>query len=240
MRSPSTRASSTACRSSISDYVATLSRFLDAGSLGNGGVTDRRQWHGGQRAQRQRVRGGADSRSIRIPYSAEYSRPGRGRIEILTKPGGRCSPASTNDLARDTRLQRAQRVRGRPSRRSNAASTEGFFGGPLGTQRQDVVHAVGERRARLDQQAFIYASGPGRHHPGHAAAQPARQALGDRQHHAPDQRQEHLLDPAELPVRERREPRRRRHDAGERRDAPSRTTSSRSPTRSRRSCVRRC
>ena len=87
---------------------------------------------------------------------------------------------------------------------------------------------------RDDQQAFVYAVGPDGHHPGHAAAD-ERPGARHRQHHASDQRQEHVLDPAELSVRERREPRRRRHDAGQRRRRRSSITSSRSPTRSRRS-----
>ena len=68
------------------DFVATMSQFLDAGSIGNGGVTI---VVNGMEVSALNVSASA-MQQIRInqdPYSAEYSRPGRGRIEILTKPG---------------------------------------------------------------------------------------------------------------------------------------------------------
>src|SRR5439155_7240845 len=61
------------------DYVATMSRFLDTGSLGNGGVT---VVVNGMEVNALNASASAVSQ-IRInqdPYSAEYSRPGRGRI----------------------------------------------------------------------------------------------------------------------------------------------------------------
>ena len=69
------------------DYIATLSRFLDSGSLGSGGAT---VVVNGMEVSALRVSASA-VQQIKInqdPYSAEYARPGRGRIEILTKPGG--------------------------------------------------------------------------------------------------------------------------------------------------------
>src|SRR5215831_16875652 len=68
------------------DLVATMSRFLDTGSLGNAGVT---LVVNGMEVNALNVSASA-VQQIRInqdPYSAEYSRPGRGRVEILTKPG---------------------------------------------------------------------------------------------------------------------------------------------------------
>ena len=196
------------------DFVATMSQFLDAGSIGNGGVTI---VVNGMEVSALNVSASA-MQQIKInqdPYSAEYSRPGRGRIEILTKPGGQTySRRGHADLPRRV-VQRAQRVRDDQAAGTAAASTRASSAARSGTSgktsfmlsandeilRSAVVHL--RRRA-------------GRHHPGHAAAQ-QRPGAGQRQHHAADQRQEHVLDPAELPVRERREPRRRRHDAGERR-----------------------
>src|SRR5207253_282875 len=67
--------------------IATLSRFLDTGSIGTGGVTI---VVNGMEVNSLNVSASA-VQQIKInqdPYSAEYSRPGRGRIEILTKPGG--------------------------------------------------------------------------------------------------------------------------------------------------------
>jgi hypothetical protein len=42
-----------------------------------------------------------ESRSIINPYSAEYSRPGRGRIEVITKPGTAHFHGEFNFLFRD-------------------------------------------------------------------------------------------------------------------------------------------
>ena len=84
------------------DVVATMSRFLDSSALGENGVTlivDGIQ--------------GIDAlspsaiQSVTInnnPYSAEYNRPGRGRIEITTKPGSSEYHGTVNFLFRDARL----------------------------------------------------------------------------------------------------------------------------------------
>jgi hypothetical protein len=83
------------------DYVATLSRFLDSGSLGTGGVT---VVVNGMEVTALNVSASA-VQQIRInqdPYSAEYSRPGRGRIEILTKPGSQAYHGETNLIFRDS------------------------------------------------------------------------------------------------------------------------------------------
>jgi hypothetical protein len=66
--------------------VAALSRFLDTGSIGTSGVTI---VVNGMEVNGLNVSASA-VQQIKInqdPYSAEYSRPGRGRLEILTKPG---------------------------------------------------------------------------------------------------------------------------------------------------------
>src|SRR4029077_19004715 len=103
---------------------------LDSGSLGNGGVT---VVVNGMEVNALNVSASAVAQ-IRInqdPYSAEYSRPGRGRIEILTKPGSQDYHGETNLIFRDSRFN---------SRNAFAATKppeqrhifEGFLGGPLG------------------------------------------------------------------------------------------------------------
>ena len=103
------------------------------------------------------------------PYSAEYSRPGRGRIEILTKPGtqeyhGECNA----DLPRRA-PQRAQRVR-----RDEAAGTAADLRGvPRRTGRQ---RAARRRSCCRPTTRSLRSAGvhlrdrADRHHPGHAAA----------------------------------------------------------------------
>lgn len=68
------------------DYIATLTPFLDASSGSSGGVTlivdgVEMKSVGVSASAIQEVRTNND------PYSAEFARPGRGRIEIISKPG---------------------------------------------------------------------------------------------------------------------------------------------------------
>ena len=85
------------------DYVAAMSQFLDPGSIGTGGVT--------------LVVDGMEQKNIGVsasaiqqvkinqnPYSAEFSRPGRGRIEVITKPGSQEYHGTFNFVFRDYHL----------------------------------------------------------------------------------------------------------------------------------------
>lgn len=82
------------------DYVGTMSRFLDASSVATGGVT---LVVDGLESTRVPVSASA-IQEVKInqnPYSAEFSRPGRGRIEIITKPGSQEYHGTLNVLFRD-------------------------------------------------------------------------------------------------------------------------------------------
>ncbi len=139
------------------DYVATLSRFLDTGSLGNGGVT---VVVNGMEVSGLNVSASAVSQ-IRVnqdPYSAEYSRPGRGRIEILTKPGSQMFTGDMNVLARDS-LFNARNALADTKPPEQRRITEGFFGGPLGSSGK-TSFMLSANDERDDSQAFIYAFGP--------------------------------------------------------------------------------
>lgn len=85
------------------DYVGALSRFLDAASGSSGGITlivdgVEMKSAGVSASGIQEVRVNND------PYSAEFSRPGRGRIEIITKPGSPVFHGEANFLSRDAAL----------------------------------------------------------------------------------------------------------------------------------------
>ena len=139
------------------DYVATLSRFLDTGSLGNGGVT---VVVNGMEVAGLNVSASAVSQ-IRVnqdPYSAEYSRPGRGRIEILTKPGSQKFTGEVNGLMRDS-VFNAQNALADTKPPEQRRITEGFFGGPLGASGK-TSFMLSANDERYDNQAFIYALGP--------------------------------------------------------------------------------
>src|SRR5262249_16589205 len=84
------------------DIVATMSRFLDTSALGTNGVTLIVDGIQGSSAL-----SASAIQSVTInqnPYSAEYNRPGRARIEITTKPGSREYHGTMNFLFRDARL----------------------------------------------------------------------------------------------------------------------------------------
>lgn len=138
------------------NYVATLSRFLDTGSLGNGGVT---VVVNGMEVAGLNVSASAVSQ-IRVnqdPYSAEYSRPGRGRIEILTKPGSQMFTGEANALVRDS-LFNARNALADTKPPEQRRITEGFFGGPLGSSGK-TSFMLSANDERYDNQAFIYATG---------------------------------------------------------------------------------
>jgi hypothetical protein len=68
------------------DFIATLTPFLDASSGSSGGVT---LIVDGVEMKSVTVSASAiqEVRTNNDPYSAEFTRPGRGRIEVITKPG---------------------------------------------------------------------------------------------------------------------------------------------------------
>jgi hypothetical protein len=139
------------------DYIATLSRFLDTGSIGTGGVT---LVVNGMEVNSLNVSASA-VQQIKInqdPYSAEYSRPGRGRIEILTKPGSQQYHGDANVIARAAQLNARNAfaiVRPPEQRRI----FEGFLGGPVGHGGKTSFTLSAQADAD-DQQAVIFAIGP--------------------------------------------------------------------------------
>src|SRR5438094_219140 len=112
------------------DYIATLSRFLDTGSIATGGVTI---VVNGMEVNALNVSASA-VQQIKInqdPYSAEYSRPGRGRIEILTKPGSQDYEGELNLVARAPQFNARNAFATTPSTEQRQI-VEGTLGGPVG------------------------------------------------------------------------------------------------------------
>ncbi len=139
------------------DYVGAMSRFLDPGSVSTGGVT--------------LVVDGIEQSSIGLsasaiqqvkinqnPYSAEFSRPGRGRIEIITKPGSQVYHGTFNFFFRDYRFNaRDPFAITRPPEQRRLF--EGSLLGPLGHSRKNSF-LFSVNRAEEDQQATVYALVP--------------------------------------------------------------------------------
>ena len=139
------------------DIVASMARYLDPGAFGNGGVT---LVVNGMEVNALNVSASAISQ-IRInqdPYSAEYSRPGRGRIEILTKPGGQKYQGEVNAVFRDARFNARNpfATKKPPEQRT---TFEGFLGGPLGKSGK-TSFMLSANDERDDHQAYIHAVGP--------------------------------------------------------------------------------
>jgi Carboxypeptidase regulatory-like domain len=138
------------------DYVGAMSRFLDAGAVASGGVT---LIVDGLEATRAGVSASA-IQEVRInqdPYSAEFPRPGRGRIEIITKPGSAQFHGTFNFLFRDFRLNaRDPFSLTRPFEQRRIF--EGSFTGPLGLGKKTSFLISGNREEE-DQQAIVFAQG---------------------------------------------------------------------------------
>src|SRR5262245_7085715 len=155
------------------DFIGTASRFLDSASIGTGGVT---VVINGMEVSAARINASA-VQQIKInqdPYSAEYARPGRGRIEILTKPGSQEYRGEGTGIFRDSALN-ARNAFAREKPPEQRRIIEGTFGGPLGHGGKTSFLLSGHDE-RLDQQAVIFAIGPDGTIQD-VAPQPSREAL---------------------------------------------------------------
>jgi hypothetical protein len=142
------------------DYVTAMSAFLDAGAIGTNGV--------------QTIVNGVEVTSVTVsasavqevrinqnPYSAEYARPGRGGLEIITKEAGSDYHGTFNFIFRDSVLNARDAfalVRAPEQRRI----FEGAFSGPIG-QSKSWSFMLSGRRQEEDLQSIVFAqdlSGP--------------------------------------------------------------------------------
>ncbi|MCI0389384.1 MAG: TonB-dependent receptor [Acidobacteria bacterium] len=85
------------------DVIGSLMNLLDAGSVGSGGAT---VIVDGLESRKKKVPA-STIQEVRInqnPYSAEFSRPGRGRIEVITKAGSSEYHGEFNFIFRDHHL----------------------------------------------------------------------------------------------------------------------------------------
>src|SRR5262245_8835517 len=138
------------------DVVATMSRFLDSSALGTNGVTlivDGIQTSSALSA--------SAIQSVTInnnPYSAEYNRPGRARIEITTKPGSSEYHGTMNFLFRDSRLNaRDPFATAKPQEQRRIF--EGSLLGPIGDGKTTSFMFTGQRQEE-DNQAIVFAQIP--------------------------------------------------------------------------------
>ena len=134
------------------DYITTMSRFLDDNATGTNGVS---LVVNGIEANGPGVTPSA-VQEVRInnnPYSARFSRPGRARLEIVTKSGSSAYHGSLNSMFRDSTFDASNAfaiVKPHESRQYY----EGSVTGPLGhSKRTSFLLSLDEDI--LDQQAIM-------------------------------------------------------------------------------------
>ncbi len=139
------------------DVIGSVARMLDAGSVGSGGPTIIID---GLESSKKKVPA-SQIQEVRInqnPYSAEFSRPGRGRIEVITKPGSSEYHGEFNLALRDYRLDARNAFaleRPEEQRRIYEGNLSGpFFNGKKTT----FLFAV--NREEEDLQAIVFALTP--------------------------------------------------------------------------------
>jgi hypothetical protein len=138
------------------DFVGALSQFLDPASIATGGATI--------------VVDGVEMKSAGVPksavqeisinddpYTAESSRPGRGRIEIITKPGSGHLRGNVGFTFRNAALAtRSYFAPAKPSEQRQAA--EGVLSGPIGKEGTSFLMTFS--RQNDDAAAVIHALTP--------------------------------------------------------------------------------
>lgn len=137
------------------NYVAAMSQFLDAGSVGTSGAT---LVVNGMEQTNIGVTASA-IQEVKInqnPYSAEFSRPGRGRIEVILKPDSPVYHGTANFLFRDSSLDARDpfaAVRPPEQKRIYEASLLG----PLGHSKKNSF-LISVDREEQDLQSIVFAS----------------------------------------------------------------------------------
>src|SRR6267378_5424980 len=92
------------------------------------------------------------------PYSAEYSAPGKNRIEIITKNASSAYHGSLDASFRDSQLDaRNAFADARPPERLSLF--DGYFSGPLGKS-QETTFQVSASKKQDDRQSIVYAQVP--------------------------------------------------------------------------------
>jgi Carboxypeptidase regulatory-like domain/TonB dependent receptor len=156
------------------DVVGSMSRFLDPGSVGGSGPT---VLINGVVVDSVDVAASA-IQQIKVnqnPYSATFGQPGRGRIEIVTKPASQKYQGESSFVFRDSRLD-ARNALATTRPREQRRIFDGLFGGPL-AHSASTSFVVSGTADNEDREAIVFATGlqgPIRD----TVQQPYRHALG--------------------------------------------------------------
>lgn len=136
------------------DIIGAAAQFLDSSALGAGGaslVVD------GMETSEKGVTASA-IQEVRInqnPYAAEYARPGKSKIEVITKPGADQYHGALNFLFRDSALDARNAFAGtRPDEQRRIF--EGNLTGPLGDGKKASFLISGQHEEE-DLQSLVFA-----------------------------------------------------------------------------------
>ena len=139
------------------DYVSLLSRFLSEDAIGTNGIS---LVVNGVEANGPGVSPSA-IQEVRInqnPYSAQFSRPGRARLEIITKPGTRAVHGTINFLTRNSAVDATNYFAATKPAESRYYG-EGSLSGPLGRDKKNSFLLSLEQDSD-NLQAVVHAFGP--------------------------------------------------------------------------------
>jgi hypothetical protein len=140
------------------DVIGAVAGLLDPGSVGSGGPTV--IVDGIEQTRRKKVPA-STIQEVRInqnPYSAEFSRPGRGRIEVVTKPGSPEFHGELHFIFRDHRLD-ARNAFALERPREQRRIFEGNLTGPLGLGKKTTL-LFAMNREEEDLQSIVFAQTP--------------------------------------------------------------------------------
>lgn len=139
------------------DVIGTVANLLDAGSIGSDGPTIIID---GLESSKKKVPA-STIQEVRInqnPYSAEFARLGRARIEVFTKPGSSQYHGEFNFLFRDHRLD-ARNAFALERPREQRRFYEGNVSGPL-VNGKTTSFLLSVNREEEDLQSVVFASTP--------------------------------------------------------------------------------
>jgi len=157
------------------DYITMMSRFLDDSAIGTNGVS---LIVNGIEANGPGVTPSA-VQEVRInqnPYSARFARPGRARLEIITKGGTPNYHGSVNFLFRDAVFDaRNTFAAGKPPEQRQFY--EGSLTGPIGGNKK-TTFLLSLEADKDDNQAAVVATGPNNVAINENVAQPMRHFFG--------------------------------------------------------------
>jgi hypothetical protein len=138
------------------DVLATMTRFLDAAAIGTNGAT---LIVNGVEVNNLMVSASA-IQQIKInqdPYSAEYPRPGRGRIEVVLKPGSQDYHGTFNGIVRDSVFD-ARNAFAAVKAPEQRRIFEGFLSGPV-RHSEKTSFTLSLKDTADDAQAIVFAQG---------------------------------------------------------------------------------